>query len=69
MPEYVTASIVAFSGLASQVIARIRCLWRPETGCISGCTEHSIQKEPEHEITCQKFDLHGQEVLVLSATT
>ncbi len=72
MPEYVTASIVAGSGLLAQIIAIIRCIIRPDenTGacrCVSGCTEHQLEHGDEHEVYLQKVDLHGREVLVVSA--
>ena len=68
MPEHVTASIVAGSGLLAQIIARIRCVTKPdeEGHCFiaSGCTEHQLLAS--HELDVQKFDLHGAEVIVMT---
>ncbi len=67
MPDYVAALIVAGSGLLAQVIARFRCIHRREAGCVSGCTEHGLQHNDDNEIDCHKYELHGRDVLVLSA--
>ena len=65
--EYVTAGIVAGSALVTQCIARVRCIYRKENGIVSGCTDSKLEHTDEHEIDCQKYDLHGHEVLVVSA--
>ena len=71
MPEYITPSIIAASSLCAQLIARIRCVTRPdETGrcqMISGCTDHRIDGTDENEIIVQRYDLHGRDVLVMTA--
>ncbi len=67
MPAYVTACIVAGSDLMAQAIARVRCIFRPGVGCVSGCTEHQLEKDEEHDVDCQKFDLHGRDVLICTA--
>ena len=66
MTEYITASIVAGSGLLAQVIARIRCIFRPGVGCVSGCTDRPLEHDADPEIVLQKVDLHGTEVVVIS---
>ena len=71
MPGYVTAAIVAGSGIAAQVIARLRFVLRPDEDgkcqLISGCTDHPIDGSDAHEIDVQRFDLHGTEVLIVAA--
>ncbi len=71
MPEHVTAAIVAGSGIAAQIIARLRFVLRPDEDgkCqfISGCTDHRIDGTDDHEVDVQRFDLHGKDVLIMSA--
>ena len=71
MLEYVPAAIVAGSGIAAQIVARVRFVLRPdeEGKCqfISGCTDHRIDGTDDHEVDVQRFDLHGKGVLILSA--
>ena len=71
MPEYVTAAIVAGSGIAAQIIARVWFVVRPDENgkCIwsSGCTDHRIDGTDDHEVDVQRFDLHGKDVLIMSA--
>ena len=69
MPDYVTAAIVAGSGIAAQIIARLRFVVRPnEQGrceCISGCTDHRIG------LTLYKLDqiVNGELQLLIDGLT
>ena len=67
MPEYVTAAIVAGSSLVAQGIARVRCIFRPGVGCVSGCTEFALEHGEDHEVDIQKVDLHGRQVIIVTA--
>ena len=69
MSEATIIAITAGTTLATLVLSRIRCLFRPcdPSGqyCQSGCTEHQLDKDDaQHEVKIEERNLNGRDVLV-----
>ena len=57
-------------GLAAQVIARVRCICKPDADgnrvCLSGCTDGKLVHE-EHQLDVTEYELGGRHVLILTS--
>ena len=71
MSEAVVIAITSGTTLATLVLSRIRCLFRPcDPGgqyCQSGCTDQKLDKDEGHEIKIEERNLNGRDVLVIAS--
>ena len=71
MSEATVIAITSGTTLATLVLSRIRCLFRPcdPSGqyCQSGCTEQKLDKDEGHEIKIEERNLNGRDVLVIAS--
>ena len=71
MSEATVIAITSGTTLATLVLSRIRCLFRPcdPSGqyCQSGCTDQKLDKDEGHEIKIEERNLHGRDVLVIAS--
>ena len=68
------ATVIAITSgttLATLILPRIRCLFRPcDPGgqyCQSGCTDQKLDKDEGHEIKIEERNLNGRDVLVIAS--
>ncbi len=64
------ASVVAtLGGLAAQVIARVRCICKPDSqgNCkiMSGCTDQKLEHD-EHNLDIQEYEIGGRNVAIIT---
>ena len=71
MSEATVIAITSGTTLATLILSRIRCLFRPcdPSGqyCQSGCTEHQLDKDEGHEIKIEERNLNGRDVVVIAS--
>ena len=71
MSEATVIAITSGTTLATLVLSRIRCLFRPcDPGgqyCQSGCTDQKLDKDEGHEIKIEERNLNGRDVLVIAS--
>ena len=71
MSEATVIAITSGTTLATLVLSRIRCLFRPcdPSGqyCQSGCTDQKLDKDEGHEIKIEERNLNGRDVLVIAS--
>ena len=71
MSEVAVIAISAGTTLATLILSRIRCLFRPcDPGgqyCQSGCTDQKLDKDEGHEIKIEERNLNGRDVLVIAS--
>ena len=71
MSEATIIAITSGTTLATLILSRIRCLFRPcDPGgqyCQSGCTDQKLDKDEGHEIKIEERNLNGRDVLVLAS--
>ena len=66
----VIASVVAtLGGLGAQVIARIRCLCKPDSNgncrAASGCTDRPLEHD-DHELDITEYEFGARKVIILT---
>ncbi len=71
MSEALVIAITSGTTLATLILSRIRCLFRPcDPGgqyCQSGCTDQKLDKDEGHEIKIEERNLNGRDVLVIAS--
>ena len=71
MSEATVIAITSGTTLATLILSRIRCLFRPcDPGgqyCQSGCTDQKLDKDEGHEIKIEERNLNGRDVLVIAS--
>ena len=71
MSEVAVIAISSGTTLATLILSRIRCLFRPcDPGgqyCQSGCTDQKLDKDEGHEIKIEERNLNGRDVLVIAS--
>ena len=71
MSEATIIAITSGTTLATLILSRIRCLFRPcDPGgqyCQSGCTDQKLDKDEGHEIKIEERNLNGRDVLVIAS--
>ena len=71
MSEATIIAITSGTTLATLILSRIRCLFRPcDPGgqyCQSGCTDQKLDKDEGHEIRLEERNLNGRDVLVIAS--
>ena len=71
MSEATIIAITSGTTLATLILSRIRCLFRPcDPGgqyCQSGCTDQKVDKDEGHEIKIEERNLNGRDVLVIAS--
>ena len=71
MSEAIVIAITSGTTLATLVLSRIRCLFRPcdpdGQYCQSGCTDQKLDKDGGHEIKLEERTLNGREILVIAS--
>ena len=71
MSEALVIAITSGTTLATLILSRIRCLFRPSDPggqyCQSGCTDQKLDKDEGHEIKIEERNLNGRDVLVIAS--
>ena len=64
------SALATFGSLAGAVVARIRCLCKPDDRdrcrCMSACSDQPLLAKPEEEILIHQYSLGGKEILVIT---
>ena len=71
MSEALVIATTSGTTLATLILSRIRCLFRPcDPGgqyCQSGCTDQKLDRDEGHEIKIEERNLNGRDVLVIAS--
>ncbi len=66
----IASALATFGSLARAVVARIRCLCKPDEKdrcrCMSACSDQPLLAKPEDELVIHQYHLAGKEILVIT---